>query len=134
MTDSIFTKIIRGEIPSHKIYEDDKTLAFLDIHPAAEGHTLVIPKQQVEFIWDLEDEDYQALMSSVKKVGRRLREITGEKYVGTMVVGTDVPHAHVHVVPFETVASIKAVVSMAGRDQIEPNHQALAALAERLSF
>lgn len=134
MEDSIFTKIIRGEIPSHKIYEDDKTFAFLDIHPAAEGHTLVIPKQQVEFIWDLEDEDYQAVMNSVKKVGRRLREVTGKKYVGTIVVGTDVPHAHVHVVPFETAESVKAVVSMVGRDQIEPDHEALAALADRIRF
>jgi histidine triad (HIT) family protein len=134
MEDSIFTKIIRGEIPSHKVYEDEKTFAFLDIHPAAEGHVLVIPKKQVEFIWDLEDEDYQALMKSVKQVGRRLREVMGKKYVGTIVVGTDVPHAHVHVVPFETAENIKAVVSMVGRDQIEPDHAALAALAERLSF
>lgn len=134
MQDSIFTKIIRGEIPSHKIYEDEKTLAFLDIFPATEGHSLVVPKSQVEFVWDLEDDEYQALMSSVKKVARRLREVTGKTYVGTMVIGTDVPHAHVHVVPFESAADVKSVVSMKGRDQKEPDHEALANLAEKLRF
>ncbi len=134
MQESIFTKIINGTIPSHKIYEDSKTLAFLDIHPAAEGHTLVIPKVQVEFIWDLPDEEYHALMSTVQKVGRQLREVTGKTYVGTMVVGTDVPHAHVHVIPFETARDIKAAVTTAGRDEIEPQHAVLAALAEKLRF
>ena len=134
MQDSIFTKIIKGEIPSHKVYEDEKTLAFLDIVPTTEGHTLVIPKKQVEFIWDLPEGDYVALMMSVQKVGRRLREVTGKHYVGTMVIGTDVPHAHVHVVPFEEVKDIKEVVTMQGRDQKEPDHAALAALADTLFF
>ena len=134
MQDSIFTKIIKGEIPSHKVYEDEKTLAFLDIFPTTEGHTLVIPKKQVEFIWDLPEQEYVALMVSVQKVGNRLREVTGKHYVGTMVIGTDVPHAHVHVVPFEEVKDIKAVVSMQGRDEKEPDHAALAALAEKLYF
>ena len=134
MDDSIFTKIIKGEIPAHKVYEDDATLAFLDIFPAAEGHTLVIPKIQVEFIWDLPRADYEALMETVQKVGRRLREVTGKQYVGTMVIGTDVPHAHVHVVPFETAQEIKAVASMTGRDERDPDHGALGALAEKLSF
>ena len=115
MEDSIFTKIIKGEIPSHKIYEDEATLAFLDIFPAAEGHTLVIPKKQVQFVWDLEDQDYQALMSTVKKVARHLRTITGKPYVGTLVVGTDVPHAHVHVVPFDSPREIKEVILVADR-------------------
>lgn len=134
MQESIFTKIIKGEIPSHKVYEDDKTLAFLDIYPATEGHTLVIPKKEIEFIWDLDAEDYSALMDSVQKVGRRLREVTGKKYVGTMVIGTDVPHAHVHVVPFESAVDIKAVVSMRGRDQKEPDHEELARLAKEIAF
>lgn len=134
MQDSIFTKIVKGEIPAHKIYEDDTTLAFLDIFPAAEGHTLVIPKQQVEFIWDLPDEDYLNLMKTVQKVGRRLKEVTGKTYVGTMVIGTDVPHAHVHVVPFEDVADIKAVVNAENRTTSEPDHTHLAALAQKLFF
>lgn len=134
MQETIFTKIIKGDIPSHKIYEDELTYAFLDIYPAAEGHTLVVPKRQVEFVWELEDTDYEALMKSVKKVARRLKEVTGKPYVGTMVVGTDVPHAHVHIVPFDSPAEIKAVVSMKGRDEQEPDHAALAAFAQRAAF
>src|SRR5690349_7539733 len=102
MQDSIFTKIIKGEIPSHKIYEDDKTFAFLDLHPKLPGHTLVISKKQVDHIWDLPDEDYQALMKSVKKVGQRIREVLNPKRVGIQVEGLGVPHTHVHVFPFST--------------------------------
>jgi histidine triad (HIT) family protein len=68
MQDSIFTKIIKGEIPSHKVYEDDKTIAFLDINPTQPGHTLVVPKKQVEFLWDLDTDDYQAVMETARKV------------------------------------------------------------------
>lgn len=131
MEDSIFTKIARGDIPSHKIYEDERTLAFLDIHPVAEGHVLVITKKQVEFIWDLEAEDYQALMNTVQKVGRRLREVIGKPYVGSVVVGTDVPHAHVHVVPFTESKELKRTLESVEADT---DHEALAALASRLSF
>lgn len=134
MPDSIFTKIVKGEIPCHKVYEDQYTLAFLDIHPAAEAHTLVIPKQQVEFVWDLPADAYQALMASVQKVARRLREVTGKKYVGTWVIGTDVPHAHVHVVAFDTAPEIKAVVTQPDRANSEPNHEALARVAEKVRF
>jgi histidine triad (HIT) family protein len=130
MEDSIFAKIIKGEIPSHKIYEDDKTFAFLDIHPKTPGHTLVVPKVQVEFVWDLEDEDYQALMSTVKKVARRIRAVMGRPYVGELVVGIDVPHAHVHVYPFATVEESRFVPDLAA----EPDHEALAAVAKKLGF
>jgi histidine triad (HIT) family protein len=75
MQESIFTKIIKGEIPSHKIYEDDKTFAFLDIHPKTPGHVLVVPKNQVQFAWDLPNEDYAALMSTVKKIALRIKEV-----------------------------------------------------------
>jgi histidine triad (HIT) family protein len=108
MTDSIFTKIIRGDIPSFKVYEDETTLAFLDINPVQFGHTLVIPKKQVEFIWDLDDQSYSKLMDSVKKVGCRLRELIDTSYVSVQVVGVDIPHAHVHLIPFNTVNELKA--------------------------
>jgi len=107
MSDSIFTKIIKGEIPSYKIYEDDSTLAFLDIHPIQPGHTLVVPKQQIEFIWDLEDKDYLSLMSSVKLIGKRLKEILNTDFVGVQVIGLDVPHAHVSVIPFSTIEEFR---------------------------
>lgn len=130
MEDSIFTKIIRGEIPSYKIYEDDKTLAFLDIHPVTEGHTLVIPKKQVEFVWDLEDDDYRALMATVKKVARQLREKSGQPFIGTQIIGIDVPHAHVHLIPFSDVKDFRYVPDQSAT----PNFDKLAAVAEKLAF
>lgn len=130
MADSIFTKIVRGEIPCYKIYEDEKTLAFLDIHPITSGHTLVIPKRQVEFVWDLEPEDYQALMASVQKVARHLREATGQPIVGTQIIGVDVPHAHVHLIPFSDVADFHHLADQSA----EPDHDKLAALARQLAM
>jgi len=130
MQDSIFTQIIRGEIPCHKIYEDDKTLAFLDIHPIQPGHTLVIPKKQIEFVWDLDSEDYQAVMATAQKVALRLREVFSTPYIGSQVVGVDVPHAHIHLIPFATTAELRNQPDM----QAEPDHAALAELAKKLAF
>lgn len=129
MQDSVFTKIIKGEIPSHKVYEDDKTLAFLNIYPSVYGHTMVIPKTQVEALWDLSDEDYVAVMTTAKKIALRLRDVLGVERVGEKVVGLDVPHAHVHLVPFN---SAEEYYGHETKD--EPDHVALAALAERLYF
>lgn len=128
--DSIFTKIIKGEIPCHKIYEDEHTFAFLDIHPIQPGHVLVVPKKQVGFIWDLEPADYQALMSTVQKVGRRIREVMPEQErVGLMVEGLDVTdHAHVKVFPFSTPEQYRNAPSMDN----DPDHEALAEMAEKL--
>jgi histidine triad (HIT) family protein len=130
MTDSIFTKIIRGDIPCHKIYEDDRTFAFLDIHPLHQGHTLVIPKNQIEFVWDLSDEDYQAVMATSKKVAHRLRQVLPYSYIAQRVIGVDVPHAHVHLIPFDTVDQLQ----QPQRFDIDPDHSALADLAAKLSF
>jgi histidine triad (HIT) family protein len=130
MQDSIFTKIVKGEIPSYKIYEDDKTFAFLDIHPKQPGHTLVVPKKQVEFLWDLDDEDYRAVMAAAKKVALQIREVLGLPYVGELVVGIEVPHAHVHVYPFSTMAESRVVADQSA----EPDHAALAAMAKKLAF
>jgi histidine triad (HIT) family protein len=97
---SIFTKIIQGEIPCYKIYEDDKTFAFLDIHPESKGHALVIPKNEVDKIYNLPDEDYQALMATVKKLSQHMEKVLGARTLWK-VVGTDVPHAHVHLMPLD---------------------------------
>ena len=97
---SVFTKIINGEIPCYKIYEDDKTIAFLDIHPETKGHTLVVPKKEVDKIYDLEDEDYKALMETVKKLSKHMEKTLGVRTLWK-VVGTDVPHAHVHLEPLD---------------------------------
>lgn len=128
MEESIFKKIVRGDIPAHKVYEDDKVLAFLDIYPVQPGHTLVIPKQQVEFVWDLDDATYHAVMEAAKKVALRLREVLGVQYVGERIVGVDVPHAHVQLIPFDTVDQFKAHQDMT----VEPDHASLAALAGKL--
>lgn len=99
MEDSIFTKIIRGEIPCHKIYEDEQTIAFLTIQPFAPAHTLVVPKRQVSQLWDLDDSEYDYLMKTVRKVALHLRQVSGKDRVGMAVKGFDVPHIHVHLVP-----------------------------------
>lgn len=130
MKESIFTRIIKGEIPSHKVYEDEQTFAFLDIHPVTPGHTLVIPKKQVEFLWDLDDEDYQAVMATAKKVALHLRKTLLTEYIGVQVVGTDVPHAHVHLIPFNHAAEYYRRADMAS----EPDHAALAVVADKVKM
>ena len=97
---SIFTKIINGDIPCYKIYEDDKTFAFLDIHPESKGHVLVVPKNEVDKIYELPDDDYVALMATVKKLSVHLEKRLGARIIWK-VVGTDVPHAHVHLMPLD---------------------------------
>ena len=96
--ESVFSKIIRGDIPSHKVYEDEQTYAFLDINPLSDGHVLVVPKKQVDKIYDLDDDTYQALFATVKKVAKRINDVLGVR-AGLVVEGLEVPHAHVHVVP-----------------------------------
>lgn len=97
---SVFTKIIQGEIPCYKIYEDEKTLAFLDIAPEAVGHTLVVPKVEIEKVYELPEGDYQALMAAVKKIMAHYEKVLGKRMT-MKVVGVDVPHAHVHILPFD---------------------------------
>lgn len=130
MQDSIFTKIINGDIPSHKIYEDEHTFAFLDIYPAMPGHTLVVPKKQVEYLWDADEDTYAYLMATVKTVGDHMRATLPQQHIGVKVVGVDVPHAHVHLIPFDTVDEYNAPQDMTA----EPNHDTLAAMAKTLSL
>lgn len=108
---SIFSKIIAGEIPCYKIYEDEKTLAFLDIHPETPGHTLVIPKVEVDKLYDLEMEDYLAVMKTVKLLAKRMEKVLGARTL-MKVIGTDVPHAHVHLVSFDPDYKYGQVVEM----------------------
>lgn len=100
MEDSIFTKIIKGDIPCFKVYEDDKTIAFLDIEPNVVGHTLVVPKKQVGQFNHLDDETYQAVWATVKKVANNHQQKLATDRIGVSVKGIDVPHTHVHVLPF----------------------------------
>jgi len=129
MDDSIFTKIIRGDIPSYKIYEDDATFAFLDIHPVQPGHVLIVPKKQVEFLWDLDDETYLSVMTTAKKLALHIRETLDVPYIGEQVMGVDVPHAHVHLIPFSTAAEYRRVPDM----NAEPDHPLLEKMAKKLA-
>jgi histidine triad (HIT) family protein len=96
---SIFTKIVNGEIPSYKIAEDDNYLAFLDVNPNAKGHTLCIPKQEIDKIFDMDDELYLGLMKFSKKIAIALEKTVPCKRIGMAVVGLEVPHTHVHLIP-----------------------------------
>ncbi|MBN2893439.1 MAG: HIT family protein [Bacteroidales bacterium] len=98
---TIFTKIIKGEIPSFKILEDDNFYAFLDINPLAEGHTLVVPKNEVDYIFDLEDSILAQMNVFAKKIAIALKKSIECNRVGILVVGTEVPHAHIHLIPFK---------------------------------
>ena len=115
---SIFSKIIAGEIPCYKIYEDEKTLAFLDIHPETPGHTLVIPKVEVDKLYDLEMEDYLAVMKTVKMLASRMEKILGKRTL-MKVIGTDVPHAHVHLVSLDPDYQYGQVVEMTEEEMKE---------------
>jgi len=127
MEETVFTKIINGEIPAEKVYEDDKTIAFLTIQPVREGHTLVVPKVQVDQYIDLPDDDYDAMWRTVKKVAARIREVTGKERVGIVIKGIDVPHAHVHLIPFNKGEAIKAD----GQPEVVSS-ETLALVAEKL--
>ncbi len=122
---SIFTRIVNGEIPSYKIYEDDKTYAFLDIHPEVKGHVLVVPKNEVDKIYELPDEDYHALWASVKKIAAHMEEVTGRRIV-MKVIGIDVPHAHVHLLPFDE--------TRIGQEPLQLSEEEFADIREKLAF
>lgn len=98
---SIFSKIIAGEIPCYKVAENDKYFAFLDINPVAKGHTLVVPKHEVDYIFKLDDEEYAGLLLFAKKVAKALESVMPCKRIGVTVIGLEVPHAHVHLVPIQ---------------------------------
>lgn len=129
--DSIFTKIIKGEIPSHKVYEDDHTFAFMDIHPIQPGHTLVVSKTQVPTFMDLTDEDAAALWAAARKVAKRLREVyPDKKRIAMAIEGFDVDHAHLHLIPVDSHAEFTTPQDMDG----ESDHAALEEIAKKLAF
>ncbi len=98
---SIFSKIVSGEIPAYKVAEDENYFAFLDIFPVAKGHTLVIPKKEVDYLFDLDDEIYTGLQLFAKKVAKGLKKAIPCEKVGVLVLGLEVPHAHIHLVPMQ---------------------------------
>jgi histidine triad (HIT) family protein len=103
---TIFTKIVNGEIPSYKIAEDDNYFAFLDINPLAKGHTLVIPKKEINYIFDIDDDLLGGMMVFAKKVARAVEQVVPCKRMGITVLGLEVPHAHIHLVPINSIFDI----------------------------
>ena len=106
MSDSIFTKIIKGEMPCYKIAEDDRFIAFLDVFPIKKGHTLVVPKVQIDYLFDLDDSLLSDLMIFAKKVSQKMQSAISCERIGIAVIGLEVPHAHIHLVPLDTVGDI----------------------------
>lgn len=128
--DSIFTKIIKGELPSDKIYEDGLTIAILPLHPMGLGEVLVIPKKQVDEFFDLDDVDYQALMLTVKKVAKRMKDILKAKRIGIKIEGLDVAHTHVKVLAFDNHEQFNETEDLSA--PVDEEQRKL--LAEKLAF
>lgn len=103
---TIFSKIVNNEIPAYKVAEDEKFLAFLDISPVTKGHTLVITKKEVDYLFDLDDELYSGLHLFAKKVAKGLKKATNCKKVGVLVLGLEIPHAHIHLIPMQSEADV----------------------------
>lgn len=113
---SVFTKIVNGEIPAYKIAEDEKHLAFLDVNPVVKGHTLVIPKREVNYLFDLGNSELSELMIFAKKVAKQIESRIDCKRIAIMVLGLEVPHAHIHLLPIHT----EAEVNLRNKMQVTP--------------
>jgi histidine triad (HIT) family protein len=124
---SIFTRIIHGEIPCHKIAENKHCFAFLDISPVAEGHVLVVPKPEVDYIFDLEEPVYTALMDFCKQLAPAIQQAVPCLRIGVAVIGLEVPHAHVHLIPLNSLQDINF-----SKPKLQMSQDALAATAERI--
>ncbi len=119
---SIFTKIVAGEIPAYKVAETDDYLAFLDIRPLSKGHTLVIPKEEIDYLFDLPDNLYVGLQLFAREVAQAIEKVVDCKRIGTAVVGLEVPHAHIHLVPINEVGDLsfsKPPIEMSGDEMAE---------------
>lgn len=125
---TVFTRIIRGEIPCYKVAEDDRYFAFLDINPLHEGHTLVIPKAEVDYVFDLDNETLAGLILFSKKVAAAVEKTVKCKRIGIAVVGLEVPHAHVHLVPMDTMDDINFM-----KPKLKFTPEEFKSLAEKIS-
>ena len=119
MSDSIFTKIIRGDIPSYKIFENENFISFLDINPIKEGHTLVVPKIQVDYIYDLPNDIFTGLFNFSKIVAQKLKRAIECDRIGISVVGLEVPHAHIHLIPINKISDMSFENPRINLSQIE---------------
>ena len=124
---SIFSRIVAGEIPCFKIAEDDDFMAFLDVNPLVEGHTLVIPKKEVDYLFDLEEDKYVGLMSFAKRVSKAVKAAIPCKRIGVAVIGLEVPHAHIHLVPINVMNDINF-----SKSKLNPSNEQLEATAKKI--
>jgi histidine triad (HIT) family protein len=124
---SIFSKIIAGESPAHKIAENDKFLAFLDVFPLVQGHVLVVPKKETDYIFDIEDAELSEMIIFAKHVSKAIRKAVPCKRIGMSVIGLEVPHAHIHLVPMNTANDLNFT-----REKIKPSQQELSEMAEKI--
>jgi histidine triad (HIT) family protein len=106
MLDSIFTKIIKGEIPSYKVAENDLFFAFLDINPISFGHTLIVPKNQIDYFFDLNSAELEGILPFAKVVAEKIKKVTNCERVGLSVIGFEVPHAHLHLIPMNSISDM----------------------------
>ncbi len=125
MQPSIFTKIINGDIPSYKIYEDERTYAFLDINPVQPGQVLVVPREQIDQFTDLEDEDYRAVMATTKKLAAHMRDELQVERVCVVIEGFEVPHVHVKLIPCHTPEDFQARPHEATPEELADMHERL---------
>jgi len=124
---SIFTKIISGEIPSYKIAENDKFLAFLDVFPLVHGHVLVVPKKEIDYIFDINDTDLSEMMIFAKGVAKALKKSVDCKRIGVAVIGLEVPHAHIHLVPMNTANDVNFTQA-----KLKPSPEELSSMADKI--
>ena len=125
---TIFTKIVKGEIPSYKIAEDEHFYAFLDIRPLKEGHTLVIPKREVDYIFDLDREELSALFAFAQRVAKGIKRAVPCKRVGVAVIGMEVPHAHIHLIPIDRESDMDF-----RREKLSPGAERMAEIANTIA-
>lgn len=124
---SIFTRIINGEIPSYKIAENDKFFAFLDVFPLVHGHVLVVPKKEIDYIFDMDNEDLSDMMLFAKQIAKALKQAVPCKRIGMSVIGLEVPHAHIHLVPMNTADDLNFT-----KQKLKPAPAELSEMAEKI--
>ena len=124
---TIFSKIINREIPGHIVAEDDRFIAFLDIMPLVMGHVLVVPKKEIDYIFDLDDDTLGAMNVFAKKIAHAIKKVVPCKRVGVAVIGLEVPHAHIHLIPMNTVSDLNF-----GRPKLNPEQEELIAIASKI--
>lgn len=130
MGECIFCKIVSGEIPSHKVHENEKTMAIMDIHPIQPGHVLVFPKDHSESFEQMSEDDYAELMRVAHKVGKRIKQVLSPTRVGVIQEGFDIAHTHVKILPINNEVELRHIPDM----QAEPDHDALRDMAEKLAI